>query len=277
MNEFPFSSLKYTARRRMSSPDSRILGKTLIYFLLLLPLFLLILRLTGYVDYINAVVRECEAYLTTDYANALDNVGSPEFRDAYYAAFADAMATVPLPELPLLGCILALAVGFMMLVLRAGHILCCFKVSRREKVKIGNLFDGFRDFGRVAAVEFLRTLLVGVGYLLFIAPGFVLRYRYRFALRLLADKPELGPIDALKESAKLTRGHKWKLFLLDLSFILWHVLDLALCLVSTVPVVRLWVRPYTEVTLSLYYNDVVGWRIEDHPLEETTQDPEHGN
>ena len=268
MNKIVFSSIKYTARKRMFAPGTRILAKTVLYSLMLLPLWFLILRLTGYVDYITAVMRECGAYLMTDYADALDGATYEITREVFQQAFMDAALAVPMPDVKIFGVLLAFCVGYMMLILRAGYVLCTLKVSRREQVKVKDLLYGFWDFLRVAGVELLRTLIVTAGLLLLIVPGVILRYRYRFALRLLADHPEMKAKDALAASAKLTRGHKWRLFLLDLSYIFWYAADIALRFVTVIPVVHFWLLPYSQVTLSMYYNEVVGWRPEEHPQED---------
>ncbi len=55
------------------------------------------------------------------------------------------------------------------------------------------------------------------------------RYSYRLVPYLLADNPSLGGRRALKLSKAMTRGSKWKLFMLDLSFIGWILLCL-LCI-----------------------------------------------
>ncbi|MBI2439047.1 MAG: DUF975 family protein [Candidatus Moranbacteria bacterium] len=67
---------------------------------------------------------------------------------------------------------------------------------------------------------FLRYLLAGIGFaalivlgmILFIIPGIYLALTYRFFGYLIVDK-NMGAMDALKKSAIITKGVKWRLFI----------------------------------------------------------------
>ena len=60
---------------------------------------------------------------------------------------------------------------------------------------------------------------------------------------LLADNPNLGVKKALTLSKLITNGYKWKLFVLDLSFIGWYLL----CVLS-LGIGFLWFGPYWSIT-----------------------------
>ena len=51
--------------------------------------------------------------------------------------------------------------------------------------------------------------------------------RYALSDMVLADRPERGPVQAAKESRKLTDGKKGTLFSLYLSFLLWYLVQMA--------------------------------------------------
>lgn len=74
--------------------------------------------------------------------------------------------------------------------------------------------------GKAIAMNIVRSLLVGVQMLL-IVPGIMAYFRYSMADYLLAVKPELGPIEALRESRRCMRGRKWPLFCLQFSYMGW--------------------------------------------------------
>ena len=78
--------------------------------------------------------------------------------------------------------------------------------------------------GKAIVMNLVRTAVVLVLLLLFIAPGIVALYRYSMADYLLVTHPELGPIEALRRSARRMKGRKVKLFCLQLSFIGWELL-----------------------------------------------------
>ena len=65
----------------------------------------------------------------------------------------------------------------------------------------------------VAVSGFLYSLVVGIGYVLFIIPGIYWTIKYMFYYFFIVNE-ECGPIEALSESGDLTDGHKWKLLLL---------------------------------------------------------------
>lgn len=64
---------------------------------------------------------------------------------------------------------------------------------------------------------------------LFALPVLIKHYSYRMTPWILADNPGIGYRRALKLSMRLTRGMKWELFVLDLSFIGWFLLGLMAC------------------------------------------------
>ena len=61
--------------------------------------------------------------------------------------------------------------------------------------------------------------------LLFMIPGIVAAYRYRFALYDLYENPGIGVMEALEMSKQQTLGYKGQLFFLDLSYIGWQILS----------------------------------------------------
>ncbi len=65
---------------------------------------------------------------------------------------------------------------------------------------------------------------------------------------LLLDYPGLRVQDAMKQSKKLMRGNKWRLFLLYLSFLGWLIFS-----VLTFGIGLLWIIPYITQTLVWFY------------------------
>ena len=92
-----------------------------------------------------------------------------------------------------------------------------------------------RLLGRIIAMNLVRAALVAVQLMLLIAPGVIAMYRYAMADYLLAAHPDLGPIEALRRSARRMKGRKAKLFYLQLSFIGWA----ALCVLPAA-LINLW-------------------------------------
>ena len=65
-------------------------------------------------------------------------------------------------------------------------------------------------------------------------------------------KKEKSAWQCLRESGALMRGHKWELFVLDLSFLGWMLLS------AMFAPVTIWLDPYRAITNANYYNRLVG-------------------
>ncbi len=72
------------------------------------------------------------------------------------------------------------------------------------------------------------------------------------AYYLLLDYPDLSAGEILRRSVRMMKGHKWELFVLELSF-----LPMWLLAVLSFGIAALWVRPYVQSTLAAYYRKLV--------------------
>ena len=140
----------------------------------------------------------------------------------------------------LLGCVLA-----------AGYVLYHQGVRRGEEMPISSLFDGFGFVGKIVLLNLVMTVFVALWSMLFIIPGIIAGYRYRFALYNLCENPELGVMDALNMSKAQTKGYKLDLFVLDLTFIGWSLL----CGL-TLGILSIWITPYIQQTDLGYFEAI---------------------
>lgn len=116
-----------------------------------------------------------------------------------------------------------------------------------------------RDYSRSVPTFLLKTILVnllsavtlGIG-------GVILDYAYAMVPYLLRDYPELGVREALRTSRQMMKGHKWDLFVLNLSFIGWFFACILTFCIGT-----LWVIPYQETTRAAFYEDLKNECIEE--------------
>ena len=110
------------------------------------------------------------------------------------------------------------------MVLSAGFVLYCMAVRRGERAEYLTLFDGFSFVGRIILLNIVEYLFIFLWSLLFVIPGIIAAYRYRFALYNLYENPGIGVMEALEMSKQQTLGYKGQLFLLDLSYTGWYLL-----------------------------------------------------
>ena len=150
---------------------------------------------------------------------------SPLAFTARYFALLLAMDLVDsLTGLGLLATFVMILILLLTMVLEAGFVLYCRAIRRRERAELLTLFDGFSFAGKIIALGLLRSLLIYLWSLLFVFPGVIAAYRYRFALCNLCEDPDLGVLEALAMSRRQTAGYKGQLFLLDLSYLGWVLL-----------------------------------------------------
>ncbi len=101
------------------------------------------------------------------------------------------------------------------------------KKSQGENTALSTIFNGFKDgYKNIVKVMFFRDLYIFLWSLLFVIPGIVKAYQYRMVPYLLSENPEMTKDEALKASSAMMDGQKWRTFVLDLSFIGWHILSL---------------------------------------------------
>ena len=74
-----------------------------------------------------------------------------------------------------------------------------------------------------------------------------------FPLPYLMAEDTCGIWEAVKRSFKIMNGHKWELFIMGLSFLGWLILS-----VLTLGIGLLWLLPYIQVTLRIYYLSITG-------------------
>lgn len=119
---------------------------------------------------------------------------------------------------------LSILVQLLSTVLSAGFILYCMAILRGERAEFLYLFDGFSLAGKIICLEIVKLAYIILWGMLFIIPGIIAAYRYRFAAYNLYENPDLGVFQALHLSKRQTMGYKQQLFLLDLSYLGWTCL-----------------------------------------------------
>jgi uncharacterized membrane protein len=88
-----------------------------------------------------------------------------------------------------------------------------------------------RPFWKYLGTSILLALAVAIGFVLLIVPGIIFGLMFMFATSIVIER-ELGPIDALSESHRITRGYKWPLFGFVLLLLLINVLGVLALIVG---------------------------------------------
>jgi uncharacterized membrane protein len=153
-----------------------------------------------------------------------------------------------LAGIPYVGIVFSLLVSS---VLGYGFVITFLKVIRKEQLDVSNLFDGFHNYFKVLVPMLLVSIYTFLWTLLLIIPGIIKSYSYAMTPYLLHDNPSLDAETLICKSMEMMKGHKMKLFLLDLSFIGWFLL----CIL-TLFIGFLWLHPYVMSAHAAFYEDI---------------------
>lgn len=126
-------------------------------------------------------------------------------------------------------------------------------LGRDEEVLVSTPFRAaFTNYPRKLGGSLWMELFVFLWSLLFIIPGIIKTFSYAMTPYILADCPNVKAKDALKLSMRIMKGHKWELFVFDLSFIGWYLLS-----ILTVGILNVFFTdPYRYNSLATYYLEV---------------------
>ena len=118
-----------------------------------------------------------------------------------------------------------------------------------QSAGVGRLFWGFSNhYLNIVLTMLLKNLFVGLGMVLCVIPGIYLSYCYHLVPYILAENPDMKPMDVLRLSKDMMEGQKMNTFVLGLSFFGWLFLGALACGVGTY-----FVMPYFEATFAELY------------------------
>ncbi|MCK8624570.1 DUF975 family protein [Apilactobacillus xinyiensis] len=118
------------------------------------------------------------------------------------------------------------------------------------------IINNSKYFWGTIFIGILSYILTVLWTILLIIPGIIKSLAYSQAIyiyRDAADKGEhLSYMDAITKSRQLMDGHKWEFFVLQLSFIGWHLL-----VIVTFGLAALYVTPYYNLTMANFYDSLL--------------------
>ncbi|MBQ7624030.1 MAG: DUF975 family protein [Clostridia bacterium] len=119
-------------------------------------------------------------------------------------------------------------------------------------MKIEDLFKGFTgDFSQTFLIGLMTSVFVFLWSLLFVIPGIIKKYSYSMAYFIKADNPDYDWRKCIDASKAMMQGHKWDLFVLELSFIGWIIISYLLFGVGF-----LWLAPYMQASRAQFYESI---------------------
>lgn len=214
----------------------------------------------------NSSTSSITTEYTSEYGGDLTPAGFAAFIDEFFgeffyeigAAFENffsnpliAMTTI---FVIVLGFVIGLVIAFGWSAFVASPIIVgknrYFMEHRAFDSKFERLFWSFKSgrYMNVVKIMFWRELKIFLWSLLFVIPGIIKSYEYSMVPYILAENPQISSERAFELSKKMTHGEKWKIFVLDLSFIGWRILGVLCCCVG-----EIFLQPYVEATYAELY------------------------
>lgn len=126
-----------------------------------------------------------------------------------------------------------------------------------EPVKFGKFIEGFNSWLRATLGILWEFLWIFLWTLLFVIPGIIKAYAYSQTLFIIAEYKNVSVTKALNISKIITKGHKWDIFVMYLSFIGWDIL----CL-FTLGIGNLWLTPYKTMTYTNAFHAMLKEAVE---------------
>lgn len=114
------------------------------------------------------------------------------------------------------------------------------KAMRNEKFDVKDTFSTFDNYLNVVLANLLVTTIIGIGIILLLVPGIIFACRLAF-VRYLVMERRLEPVEAVKESWRMTRGQANQIFFTGLLALPIIIAGLVCLGVGVVPA-YMWVR-----------------------------------
>ncbi|MGL5331086.1 MAG: DUF975 family protein [Peptostreptococcaceae bacterium] len=121
-------------------------------------------------------------------------------------------------------------------------------IYKKSKPEIYDLLD-FKDvFFKSILIRLVISMIVSAGTVMFIIPGVVGYILTSQSLYILAENPDMTPIECITESSKMMKGNMLKYLYTGLSFIGWAIVG-----AFTFGIAYLWLVPYFQLTFANFY------------------------
>lgn len=119
--------------------------------------------------------------------------------------------------------------------------------------------DSMGVYGTSAFTSVMMVVLIivfFVGLFVSMIPYLMKVYEYWLIPYILVENPDMESKEVFALTKKMMTGHKWEAFVLNFSFIGWHLLSVCTCGILSI----FYIEPYRAYTLAAYYK--VRWQQE---------------
>lgn len=141
--------------------------------------------------------------------------------------------------------------GLLSAFMRLGLAKVSLRAVDKKPLAYQDFFTLQDTYWPYVIASILFGIAVAVGTILLIIPGVIIGLMWMFYMYLILDK-KLSPLDALKESAKMTSGYKWQLLGFAVILMLINIGGALLLGIGL-----LWTIPLSAIALAHMYRQLV--------------------
>ena len=148
---------------------------------------------------------------------------------------------------------ISFAIGILEFFLTIGFtkfMVCLIKGREANFEMLFSKFDS--SWKQTLVVYLLQMIWVAIYTILLIIPGIIKAISYSLVPFILAKGTDASASEVLDLSSKMMNGHKMDYFILNLSFIGWHILG-----IFTLGILELWIIPYQKTANAKFLNDIM--------------------
>ena len=115
---------------------------------------------------------------------------------------------------------------FILNVISVGENRFFLETRKYKKTRFTRLFSNFKKGKYLKTVKtmFLKNLYLSLWFITIVGP-LIKYYSYRMVQFIIAENPNIKSKDAIKMSCEMMKGNKWKMFVLDISYLGYYILD----------------------------------------------------
>ncbi|MBR6452738.1 MAG: DUF975 family protein [Lachnospiraceae bacterium] len=278
MEYYDSGALKRAAREKMATQNGTVLGAYLLQILILFGVILIVaMALAG------TILQPMLSLMSQ-----ADAASDP------FALQQQLMEQMSRPSNLVISQLISALIGALAATLTTGFSYICLKVSRGQKATVGDLFYVYRhNPDRVILLYLLifviqtiisapadvlsyfsqkspQNTLLYLLQLVFSIASFVISYIFSLmvsqAFFLYLDDSEAPVLSNFRESIDMMKGHKGRLFYLQVTFIGWILLSLLTC-----GILLIFVGPYMETAYAEFYRN-----LKHEPLYPAPEQPREG-
>lgn len=150
--------------------------------------------------------------------------------------------------------IMLIILSLLKIFIDIGYSWYTLAISREENPAISVMFQPLIQFSIKSFIAVIvKNIIISIFSMLFFIPGIIAFYWFRPLYFIAKDNPEMSVFAMLSTSIKMMKGNKMTWFKLDISFIVWFIINIV-----TFGLFNLYSLQRVSTTYAEYYDFIKG-------------------